>query len=60
MDLGEWRSVYFFLLYNQYGGSGINISYQDVQEMEFEEIRFFVGRLRETRERESAALERVR
>lgn len=50
----------FFLLYNQYGGSGVNISYGDLQEMNITEIFHFLELLRDAREREAAELSKIK
>lgn len=52
------RQFAFQLLYKQHGGSGLDLNYLDVMDMEFSEIQWWVERLRDRREAEAAALKR--
>jgi hypothetical protein len=60
LDLEDWRSALFFLLYQQYGGSGLHASYADLMEMELTEVLWLLERLHDMREKESDAVSRAR
>lgn len=50
------RGHAFHLLYKQHGGSGLDLTYHDVMDMEFNEIEWWVEQLNDAREREAKAL----
>jgi hypothetical protein len=47
----------FGLLYHQHGGSGLNITYSEVLELDLDNIDEFLERLGEARRKEAAAIE---
>lgn len=55
-----WFDGIFYLLYAQYGGSGLNVNYGDIQEMDIPEIQKFISRLSDMRDKEAAELSKVR
>ncbi len=55
-DIEDWRSAQFILIYSQYGGSGLQLTYRDVQEMDVTDIQWFLKRLNETRAKEAEEL----
>lgn len=52
----DLRNGAFFLIYQQYGGSGLGMSYHDVMEMDLDEMLWFLKKLEETREAEAREL----
>jgi hypothetical protein len=50
------REAFFYLLYRQHGGSGLNLSYTEMLSMDLGEILWFLQRLAETRDDEARAL----
>lgn len=56
LDFDDWMAAQFVLIYSQYGGSGLQVGYRDVQEMSIPEIFWFIKKLNETREVEAVEL----
>lgn len=50
------REHAFHLLYKQHGGSGLDLDYDAVMDMEFNEIEWWVEKLNNKREQEADAL----
>lgn len=47
------REIAFVLAYKKHGGSGLNVNYETVMDMEFSEIQWLLDRLNDEREREA-------
>lgn len=59
MPFPDWEDVqdcYFSLLYSLHGGSGLSLSKADIDELDWEQVEFFIDRLDSQRSREAAAL----
>lgn len=52
----DLRELEFCLLWFQHGGSGLNVSKADVEEMDLEEAEWWTDRIADERKRESAAI----
>ena len=59
VSLEEWREGVFDLLWRQHGGSGLNVTYDQVLDMSVADHAWFVHRVREQRQREADAIEKA-
>jgi hypothetical protein len=56
MDVDEYREAMFQLCYTQHGGSGLGLTFGDVQEMPLADVRWYLERLGEARRQETDAI----
>jgi hypothetical protein len=50
----------FRLCYTQHGGSGLGLTFSDVQEMPLADVQWYIERLEEARRDESSAIRNAR
>lgn len=55
----QWWDIRFALMWTQHGGSGLGLSYDQVNDLDVVEIAWLASRLLEQRRRESDALKRA-
>jgi len=60
MERNDWMEVQYSALHQQYGGSGMNVTWTCLQEMVIPDILWFVERLNRAREHEAEELEKIR
>jgi hypothetical protein len=58
-DVEDYREAIFQLCYQQHGGSGLNFSYEGVQQMPLSDFSWYLERLDRARSREAAAVQRA-
>lgn len=59
IDAETARQIIFDLTYQQHGGSGLNITYNDAQRMDLAEIAWYSDTLGSRRRQEAAAIARA-
>jgi hypothetical protein len=52
----RWDDIRFELMWIEHGGSGLNMSFESVGELDFEDISFLRSRQREQRRKEAEAM----
>jgi hypothetical protein len=55
--LDDYREAIFQLCYQQHGGSGLNFSYEGVQQMPLSDFTWYLERLESARSKETHAIE---
>jgi len=53
------REIYFHLTYQQHGGSGLNWTPGDVDNLDLGELQWYLDRLTDQRRKEAAQIERA-
>lgn len=51
-----WDELRFELMWREYGGQGLGMSFTEIGELDWMQVRFFIDRMREQKKKEAAAL----
>lgn len=58
VELDELREVFFRVAWQQYGGSGLNVTLGELEQMRVSDILWYLDRVQKERQAESDAMKR--